>query len=138
MAAMRLNIPTIFVTGGPMEAGKTKLAGVEVKLDLIDPMIKAGDTSVSDEDVHEMERLRLPDLWVVFGHVHRQLDELPAEALGLALPGNGTVVATHSDRERLFLQAGRQIVDLATRYYEKEDDSVLPARSAPRRRSRTR
>ena len=126
MAAMRLNIPTIFVTGGPMEAGKTKLAGVEVKLDLIDPMIKAGDTSVSDEDVHEMERSACPTCGSCSGMFTANSMNCLAEALGLALPGNGTVVATHSDRERLFLQAGRQIVDLATRYYEKEDDSVLP------------
>ncbi|MEO0495391.1 MAG: dihydroxy-acid dehydratase [Actinomycetota bacterium] len=126
MAAMRLNIPTIFVTGGPMEAGKTKLAGVEVKLDLIDPMIKAGDTSVSDEDVLEMERSACPTCGSCSGMFTANSMNCLAEALGLALPGNGTVVATHSDREQLFLQAGRQIVDLAKRYYLKEDDSVLP------------
>ena len=101
MAAMRLNIPTIFVTGGPMEAGKTKLAGVEVKLDLIDPMIKAGDTSVSDEDVHEMERSACPTCGSCSGMFTANSMNCLAEALGLALPGNGTVVATHSDRERL-------------------------------------
>ncbi|MEM8705046.1 MAG: dihydroxy-acid dehydratase [Actinomycetota bacterium] len=126
MATMRLNIPTIFVTGGPMEAGKTKLAGVEVKLDLIDPMIKAGDTSVSDEDVLEMERSACPTCGSCSGMFTANSMNCLAEALGLALPGNGTVVATHSDREQLFLQAGRQIVDLAKRYYAKEDDSVLP------------
>ena len=126
MAAMRLNIPTIFVTGGPMEAGKTKLAGVEVKLDLIDPMIKAGDTTVSDDDVLEMERSACPTCGSCSGMFTANSMNCLAEALGLALPGNGTVVATHADREQLFLQAGRTIVDLAKRYYHKEDESVLP------------
>ncbi|MEM8705777.1 MAG: dihydroxy-acid dehydratase [Actinomycetota bacterium] len=126
MATMRLNIPTIFVTGGPMEAGKTKLAGVEVKLDLIDPMIKAGDTSVSDEDVLQMERSACPTCGSCSGMFTANSMNCLAEALGLALPGNGTVVATHADREGLFLQAGRTIVDMAKRYYHKDDDSVLP------------
>ena len=126
MATMRLNIPTIFVTGGPMEAGKTKLAGVEVKLDLIDPMIKAGDKTVSDEDVLQMERSACPTCGSCSGMFTANSMNCLAEALGLALPGNGTVVATHADREQLFLQAGRQIVDLANRYYDKDDDSVLP------------
>ncbi|MEM7139821.1 MAG: dihydroxy-acid dehydratase [Actinomycetota bacterium] len=126
MASMRLNIPTIFVTGGPMEAGKTKLAGVEVKLDLIDPMIKAGDASVSDEDVLQMERSACPTCGSCSGMFTANSMNCLAEALGLALPGNGTVVATHSDREKLFLEAGRRIVDLAKQYYEKDDDSVLP------------
>lgn len=126
MATMRLNIPTIFVTGGPMEAGKTKLAGVEVKLDLIDPMIKAGDTSVSDEDVLEMERSACPTCGSCSGMFTANSMNCLAEALGLALPGNGTVVATHSDREHLFLEAGRRIVDIAKQYYEKDDESVLP------------
>ena len=126
MATMRLNIPTIFVTGGPMEAGKTKLAGVEVKLDLIDPMIKAGDKTVSDEDVLAMERSACPTCGSCSGMFTANSMNCLAEALGLALPGNGTVVATHADREQLFLQAGRQIVDLARKYYDKDDDSVLP------------
>ncbi|MEM9202177.1 MAG: dihydroxy-acid dehydratase [Actinomycetota bacterium] len=126
MASMRLNIPTIFVTGGPMEAGKTKLAGVEVKLDLIDPMIKAGDKTVSDEDVLQMERSACPTCGSCSGMFTANSMNCLAEALGLALPGNGTVVATHSDREQLFLQAGRTIVDMAKRYYHKDDDSVLP------------
>ncbi|MDG2026965.1 MAG: dihydroxy-acid dehydratase [Acidimicrobiales bacterium] len=126
MASMRLNIPTIFVTGGPMEAGKTRLAGVEVKLDLIDPMIKAGDSSVSDEDVLQMERSACPTCGSCSGMFTANSMNCLAEALGLALPGNGTVVATHSDRERLFLEAGRRIVDIAKKYYEKDDESVLP------------
>jgi len=126
MAAMRLNIPCIFVTGGPMEAGKTKLAGVEVKLDLIDPMIKAGDVSVSDEDVLQMERSACPTCGSSSGMFTANSMNCLTEALGLSLPGNGTVVATHSDRERLFLEAGNRIVDIARRYYEKDDDSVLP------------
>ncbi|GJM37937.1 MAG: dihydroxy-acid dehydratase [Acidimicrobiales bacterium] len=126
MATMRLNIPTIFVTGGPMEAGKTRLAGVEVKLDLIDPMIKAGDASVSDEDVLQMERSACPTCGSCSGMFTANSMNCLAEALGLALPGNGTVVATHSDREQLFLEAGRRIVDIAKRHYEKDDDSVLP------------
>ncbi|MDW3219488.1 MAG: dihydroxy-acid dehydratase [Acidimicrobiales bacterium] len=126
MATMRLNVPTIFVTGGPMEAGKTRLAGVEVKLDLIDPMIKAGDASVSDEDVLQMERSACPTCGSCSGMFTANSMNCLAEALGLALPGNGTVVATHSDREQLFLEAGRRIVDIAKRHYEKDDDSVLP------------
>ena len=126
MATMRLNIPTIFVTGGPMEAGKTRLAGVEVKLDLIDPMIKAGDTSVSDEDVLQMERSACPTCGSCSGMFTANSMNCLTEALGLSLPGNGTVVATHSDRERLFLEAGRRIVDIARKHYEKDDYSVLP------------
>ncbi|MBT5848933.1 MAG: dihydroxy-acid dehydratase, partial [Acidimicrobiaceae bacterium] len=126
MATMRLNIPTIFVTGGPMEAGKTRLAGVNVKLDLIDPMIKAGDTSVSDEDVLQMERSACPTCGSCSGMFTANSMNCLTEALGLSLPGNGTVVATHSDRERLFLEAGRRIVDIARKHYEKDDYSVLP------------
>jgi len=109
-----------------MEAGKTRLAGVEVKLDLIDPMIKAGDKTVSDEDVLAMERSACPTCGSCSGMFTANSMNCLAEALGLALPGNGTVVATHADRERLFLEAGRRIVDLARQYYEKDDDAVLP------------
>mgnify|MGYP003297599008 FL=1 len=126
MAAMRLNIPAVFVSGGPMEAGKTKLAGVEVKLDLIDPMIKAGDTSVSDEDVQEMERSACPTCGSCSGMFTANSMNCLTEALGLSLPGNGTVVATHADRKELFLEAGRLIVDLCRRYYQEDDSSVLP------------
>jgi len=126
MASLRLNIPTVFVSGGPMEAGKTKLAGVSVKLDLIDPMIKAGDSSVSDEDLLEMERSACPTCGSCSGMFTANSMNCLTEALGLSLPGNGTVVATHSDRRELFLEAGRRAVDLAKRYYEKDDESVLP------------
>ncbi|MCP3913284.1 MAG: dihydroxy-acid dehydratase [Actinomycetia bacterium] len=125
-AAMRLNIPVIFVSGGPMEAGKTKLAGNEVKLDLIDAMIKAGDTSVSDEDLLEIERSACPTCGSCSGMFTANSMNCLTEALGLSLPGNGTVVATHTDREQLFLEAGRRIVDMARRRYEKDDESVLP------------
>jgi len=125
-ATMRLNIPTIFVSGGPMEAGKTKLAGVSVKLDLIDPMIKAGDTSVSDEDLLEMERSACPTCGSCSGMFTANSMNCLTEALGLSLPGNGTVLATHADRRELFLEAGRRIVDLAKRRYDKDDESVLP------------
>jgi dihydroxy-acid dehydratase len=131
-AAMRLNIPTIFVSGGPMEAGKTKLAGVSVKLDLINPMISAGDSSVSDDDLLEMERSACPTCGSCSGMFTANSMNCLTEALGLSLPGNGTVVATHADREQLFLEAGRRIVDLARRYYEKDDDSVLPRSIATR------
>ncbi len=125
-AAMRLNIPVVFVSGGPMEAGKTRLAGVSVKLDLIDPMIKAGDASVSDEDLLEIERSACPTCGSCSGMFTANSMNCLTEALGLSLPGNGTVVATHADREQLFLEAGRRIVDIARRYYEKDDESVLP------------
>ncbi len=126
MAAMRLNIPTVFVSGGPMEAGKTKLAGVSVKLDLIDTMIKAGDPTVSDDDLLEMERSACPTCGSCSGMFTANSMNCLTEALGLSLPGNGTVVATHADRRELFLEAGRRVVDLAQRFYEKDDDSVLP------------
>ncbi len=126
MAAMRLNVPAIFVSGGPMEAGKTKLAGVSVKLDLIDPMIKAGDRNVSDEDLAAMERSACPTCGSCSGMFTANSMNCLTEALGLSLPGNGTVLATHADREELFLEAGRLIVDMARRCYEKDDESVRP------------
>ena len=126
IATMRLNIPTVFVSGGPMEAGKTKLGGVSVKLDLIDPMIKAGDASVSDEDLLEMERSACPTCGSCSGMFTANSMNCLTEALGLALPGNGTVLATHADRRELFLEAGRRIVDIAKRRYDKDDESVLP------------
>ena len=126
IATMRLNIPTVFVSGGPMEAGKTKLGGVSVKLDLIDPMIKAGDASVSDEDLLEMERSACPTCGSCSGMFTANSMNCLTEALGLALPGNGTVLATHADRKELFLEAGRRIVDIAKRRYDKDDESVLP------------
>ncbi|WP_067866728.1 dihydroxy-acid dehydratase [Neptuniibacter marinus] len=124
MASMRLNIPVIFVTGGPMEAGKTKLA--EHKLDLVDAMVLAADPKASDEEVDAVERSACPTCGSCSGMFTANSMNCLAEALGLALPGNGTVVATHADREKLFLKAGRTIVDLAKRYYEQDDESVLP------------
>ncbi len=133
MAAMRLNIPTVFVSGGPMEAGKTRLAGTEVKVDLISAMAKAGDKNVSDEEVAAVERSACPTCGSCSGMFTANSMNCLTEALGLSLPGNGTVVATHSDREQLFLRAGRVVVDIARRYYEKDDDSVLPRSIADRR-----
>ena len=132
IAAMRLNVPTVFVSGGPMEAGKTKLAGVSVKLDLINPMISAGDSSVSDEDLLEMERSACPTCGSCSGMFTANSMNCLTEALGLSLPGNGTVLATHADRRELFLEAGRRVVDLARRCYEKDDESVLPRSIASR------
>ena len=123
-AAMRLNIPTVFVSGGPMEAGKTKLA--TQKVDLINVMVVAADESVSDEDVAEMERSGCPTCGSCSGMFTANSMNCLTEALGLSLPGNGTVVATHSDRRELFLQAGRLVVDLCRRYYQGDDSSVLP------------
>lgn len=124
MASMRLNIPVIFVTGGPMEAGKTRLS--EHKLDLVDAMVIAADDKASDEYVAEIERSACPTCGSCSGMFTANSMNCLAEALGLALPGNGTVVATHADRKQLFLQAGRTIVDITKRYYEQDDTSVLP------------
>jgi len=126
MAALRLNIPVVFVSGGPMEAGKTKLAGEVIKLDLIDAMVAAADDRVSDEDALEYERSACPTCGSCSGMFTANSMNCLTEALGLALPGNGSMLATHADRERLFLEAGRLIVDLAKRHYEKDDYSVLP------------
>ena len=123
-ASMRLNIPTVFVSGGPMEAGKTKLG--ENKVDLISVMIVAADDSISDEDVLEMERSGCPTCGSCSGMFTANSMNCLTEALGLSLPGNGTVVATHADRRELFLEAGRLAVDLCRRYYNDDDDSVLP------------
>lgn len=124
MAAMRLNIPVIFVSGGPMEAGKTKLS--EHKLDLVDAMVLAVDPNASDELVDEVERSACPTCGSCSGMFTANSMNCLAEALGLALPGNGTVVATHADREQLFLRAGRTIVEMTKKYYEQEDEGVLP------------
>ena len=124
MAALRLNIPVIFVSGGPMEAGKTKLS--EHKLDLVDAMVIAADDSATDEEVAEYERSACPTCGSCSGMFTANSMNCLTEAIGLSLPGNGTVVATHSDREELFLEAGRKIVELAKRYYENDDESVLP------------
>ena len=124
MAAMRLNIPTVFVSGGPMEAGKTKLA--EHKLDLIDAMVVSADESVDDETVAEYERSACPTCGSCSGMFTANSMNCLTEALGLSLPGNGTTLATHSDRRALFEQAGHLVVDLAKSYYEQDDASVLP------------
>jgi dihydroxy-acid dehydratase len=125
-AAMRLNIPVVFVSGGPMEAGKTKLAGKDVKLDLVDAMVQAADDSVSDEDVAQVERSACPTCGSCSGMFTANSMNCLTEALGLSLPGNGSLLATHADREALFLEAGRTIVDLAKRYYENDEHDVLP------------
>ncbi len=124
MAAMRLNIPTVFVSGGPMEAGKTKLS--EHKLDLVDAMVIAADPNADDETVAEYERSACPTCGSCSGMFTANSMNCLTEAIGLALPGNGSMLATHADREQLFLKAGRQIVENARRYYELDDASVLP------------
>jgi dihydroxy-acid dehydratase len=126
MAALRLNIPAVFVSGGPMEAGKAVLNGKTVALDLIDAMVAAADDKVSDEDVKVIERSACPTCGSCSGMFTANSMNCLTEALGLSLPGNGTVVATHADRKKLFVEAGHLIVDLAQRYYEQNDESVLP------------
>lgn len=128
MAAMRLNIPTIFVSGGPMEAGKVVLPNSEkvIKLDLVDAMIKAADPDVSDAETDSVERSACPTCGSCSGMFTANSMNCLTEALGLSLPGNGTIVATHALRKGLFEQAGTLIVDLARRYYEQDDQSVLP------------
>ena len=134
MAAMRLNIPAIFVSGGPMEAGVGKLSDGERKLDLIDAMIAGANPNVSDADSEIMERNACPTCGSCSGMFTANSMNCLAEAIGLALPGNGTVVATHAARKRLFADAAKRIVDMAKAYYENGDESVLP-RSIARRDS---
>lgn len=126
MAAMRLNIPAVFVSGGPMEAGKVVLKGKTHAVDLIDAMVAAADSAMSDEDVQTMERSACPTCGSCSGMFTANSMNCLTEALGLSLPGNGSVLATHADRKRLFVEAGHTIVDLARRYYERDDASVLP------------
>ena len=132
MAAMRLNIPVVFVSGGPMEAGKVKLANPGThklefkKLDLIDAMVMAADDNVSDADLAEVERSACPTCGSCSGMFTANSMNCLTEALGLSLPGNGTVVATHADREALFKRAGHLAVELCKRYYEQDDATVLP------------
>lgn len=128
MAAMRLNIPTVFVSGGPMEAGEW--GGMH--LDLIDAMIKSADSTVSDEDVAEIERHACPGCGCCSGMFTANSMNCLNEAIGLALPGNGTIVATHENRKRLFRDAAQLIVKNAYKYYEEGDDSVLPRSIATR------
>ncbi|WP_321326696.1 dihydroxy-acid dehydratase [Thiomicrorhabdus sp.] len=126
MAAMRLNIPTIFVTGGPMESGKTVLGGEGIKLDLVDAMVMAADDSCSDSDVNDVEVSACPTCGSCSGMFTANSMNCLAEALGIALPGNGTTLATHADRKNLFIEAGRRIVEITKQYYEQDDDRVLP------------
>jgi dihydroxy-acid dehydratase len=132
-AAMRLNIPSVFVSGGPMEAGKVVLNGKTKALDLVDAMVAAADESVSDEDVRVIERSACPTCGSCSGMFTANSMNCLTEALGLSLPGNGSTLATHADRRRLFVEAGHLIVDLAQRYYEQDDESVLPRNVASRK-----
>ena len=126
MAALRLNIPAVFVSGGPMEAGKVVLAGKAQALDLVDAMVAAADDRVSEEDVKVIERSACPTCGSCSGMFTANSMNCLTEALGLSLPGNGSTLATHADRRRLFVEAGHLIVDLAQRYYEQDDATVLP------------
>lgn len=133
MAAMRLNIPAIFVSGGPMEAGKVTLGdGREVKLDLVDAMVAAADDKMSDADVDAIEKAACPTCGSCSGMFTANSMNCLAEALGLALPGNGSTLATHAFRKGLFLKSGRMIVELAKRWYEQDDANVLPRTIASR------
>jgi len=126
MAAMRMNIPAIFVSGGPMEAGKITLNNRDLHLDLVDAMVKAADPNETDEDIAAIERSACPTCGSCSGMFTANSMNCLTEALGFALPGNGSLVATHADRKELFLRAGRLSVELAKRYYEQDDASVLP------------
>ncbi|MDR0565379.1 MAG: dihydroxy-acid dehydratase [Azoarcus sp.] len=126
MAALRLNIPAIFVSGGPMEAGKLKWESKLMSLDLIDAMVKAADKNCQDDEIAAVERVACPTCGSCSGMFTANSMNCLTEALGLSLPGNGTLVATHADRETLFREAGRLIVSMAKRYYEQNDASVLP------------
>lgn len=126
MAAMRLNIPAIFVSGGPMEAGKTRLSGQIIKLDLIDAMIQGANPGVSDEQSSQVENAACPTCGSCSGMFTANSMNCLTEALGLSQPGNGSLLATHADRRELFIKAGQRIVGLTKRYYEQDDASVLP------------
>ncbi len=126
MAAMRLNIPVVFVSGGPMEAGKVNWQGKIKGLDLVDAMVAAADSHCSDEEVDAIERSACPTCGSCSGMFTANSMNCLTEALGLSLPGNGSLVATHAERKQLFLRAGRLVVELCQRYYEQDDESVLP------------
>ncbi len=132
MAAMRLNIPVIFVSGGPMEAGKTKLSDQVIKLDLVDAMIQGADPTVSDEQSQQIERSACPTCGSCSGMFTANSMNCLTEALGLSQPGNGSMLATHADREQLFLNAGKRVVELTRRYYEQDDETALPRNIASR------
>ncbi|AQX30048.1 dihydroxyacid dehydratase [Bartonella schoenbuchensis R1] len=133
MASLRLNIPTIFVSGGPMEAGKIKWKDQDITVDLVDSMIVAADDRNSEEEVSEMERAACPTCGSCSGMFTANSMNCLTEALGLSLPGNGSMLATHADRQRLFEEAGRRIVTLTKRYYEQDDETVLPRSIASRK-----
>ena len=126
MASLRLNVPTVFVSGGPMEAGKVQINGIERSVDLVDAMVIAADPNASDAEVEQHERSACPTCGSCSGMFTANSMNCLVEALGLGLPGNGSLLATHADREQLFRRAGRVVVDLAKRYYEQDDDAVLP------------
>ena len=126
MASLRLNIPVIMVSGGPMEAGKTKLSDQIIKLDLVDAMVMGPDKDVSDADLEKVERSACPTCGSCSGMFTANSMNCLAEAIGLALPGNGSMLATHADREQLFLDAGKKIVEITKRHYQEDDYSVLP------------
>jgi dihydroxy-acid dehydratase len=133
MAAMRLNIPAVFVSGGPMEAGKAVVKGRELALDLVDAMVVAADESYSDEEVEAIEKEACPTCGSCSGMFTANSMNCLTEALGLSLPGNGSTLATHADRKRLFVEAGHLIVDITRRYYDQNDDSVLPRNVASKK-----
>ena len=126
MAAMRLNIPAVFVSGGPMEAGKVVLKGKNVALDLVDAMVAAADDAMTDAEVDAIEAAACPTCGSCSGMFTANSMNCLTEALGLSLPGNGSTLATHADRKRLFVEAGHTIVDITKRYYEQDDTTVLP------------
>ena len=130
MAALRINIPTVFVSGGPMESGKVNIKGKLRAVDLIDAMVAAADSNVSDAEVEVIERSACPTCGSCSGMFTANSMNCLTEALGLALPGNGSVLATHADRKGLFVEAGHLIVDLARRYYEQDDETALPRQIA--------
>jgi dihydroxy-acid dehydratase len=133
MAAMRLNVPAVFVSGGPMEAGKVVLDGKETSLDLVDAIVAAADDAISDDDVKAIEQSACPTCGSCSGMFTANSMNCLTEALGLSLPGNGSLLATHADREELFLRAGRTVVDLCKRYYEGDETAVLPRSIADKR-----
>ena len=133
MAAMRLNIPAVFVSGGPMEAGKVTIKGKEIALDLVDAMVVAADDKYTDEEVEAIEKEACPTCGSCSGMFTANSMNCLTEALGLSLPGNGSTLATHADRKRLFVEAGHLVVDIAKRYYEQNDASVLPRNVASKK-----
>ena len=133
MAALRLDIPAVFVSGGPMEAGKVTLEGEARAVDLVDAMVAGADSKVSDGDLQVIERSACPTCGSCSGMFTANSMNCLTEALGLALPGNGSLLATHADREKLFLEAAHLIVDLTRRHYEQDDASVLPRAIADKR-----